>query len=182
MSHISRQSQDHLALAFQRAARSTLTFDAADDCAIEPSVVGAEHGLCGEHLLVITIASFVFRLTVLFDILADAATQSYYVRGDAQRPLVDAFADAANLCCGALNRELSRSFPHLGMSIPYLLRGQCTAQVRALNPQYLACFAITINREVRVRGTLCLSCSAPIEVGACADDDCESETGVLELL
>jgi len=177
MSHLSPQSREHLAQAFQNAVRAHLTCDAADECAIEP--VGIERGICGEHLFLITIASFVFRLSVMFDIPADSPTQAYYVRGDATHPLVDAFADAANLCCGALNRELSQSFPHLGMSIPYLLRGPCVAQVRALNPEYLASFAITINKAVRFQGTLCLACSAPIVVGP--GTALGEETGVLEL-
>ncbi len=178
MSHLSPQSREHLTQAFHKAVRAHLTCDAADECAIEP--LAKERGICGEHLFLITIASFVFRLTIMFDILADRVTQSYYVRGAATHPLVEAFADAANLCCGALNRELSQSFPHLGMSIPYLLRGPCVAQVRALNPQYLASFAITINRAVRFQGTLCLTCSAPIEVRA--GTALGEETGVLELL
>jgi hypothetical protein len=181
MSYLSSESQQHLAKAFHKAARAHLTCDAADECAIEAAPPGDLQGICGEHLFVITIASFVFRLSILFDILADAVTQSYYVRGALNRPLVDAFADAANLCCGALNRELSQSFPHLGMSIPYVLRGPCAAQIRVLNPQYLASFSITINKAVRFRAALCLACSAPIEVGACSETELDAETGVLEL-
>ena len=74
--------------------------------------------------------------------------------------------ELANLCCGALSREMSGHFPHLAMSIPYTLNGRCMGLLGELKPQYQSSYEITINESVRLQATLCMCCYAPIDIPA----------------
>jgi hypothetical protein len=163
---MSIQTKQNIEHAFHRAARAGLLRAPGDVCNIEP----LERGKLGEqpagNLLVITISSFVFRLLTIFRIAENPVNRAYYVRGSADRTLDEAFSEVANMCCGALNRELSGSFAHLAMSIPYALSGQCIAFLGELKPQYSPSYAITINDSVRLQVTLCMCCSAPVDVAA----------------
>ena len=111
-----------------------------------------------------TISSFNFRLLISFQLEDTPATRAYFVSDPPDQPLSEAFSEVANMCCGALNHELARSFPHLGMSIPYVLGGECLAYLGDLRPAYRANLAITINQTVRLQMTLCLCCDAPLEL------------------
>ena len=142
----------------------------------EPGSVGQP----GEILLVVTISSFVFRLLTLFQVGADAATRAYYVNG-AQQSLDEAFREFANMCCGALNRELSEQIPHLAMSIPYTLSSQCLAFLGDLRPSFLSSSAVTINDSVRLQVTLCMCCSAAVDFVASAAPVAETTAGELEM-
>jgi hypothetical protein len=104
--------------------------------------------------------------------------QYYGAASDAKMEI--AFAEIANLCCGALNRELANDFPHLGMSIPYALGAQCLSNLDELKPEYVSRHGITINGSVRLEATLCICCSAPVELAA-RPDAMAASTGELEL-
>ena len=121
---LSEQTKQSIEQAFHRSLRASLTRAPADVCAIAPASGSGEFGPSGEILLVVTLSSFVFRLLTLFQVREDAATRAYYV-GVAEQSLDEAFREFANMCCGALNRELSQQIPHLAMSIPYSLGSQC---------------------------------------------------------
>jgi hypothetical protein len=177
---ISEQSKLALAAAFQRAAGAGLVRSPGDGCII----VAAEGPLAatreGENLLLITISSFVFRLLTLFHIADVAAARAYFGYGAGGHDRDEGFSEVANLCCGALNRELARHFPHLAMSIPHTLSRHCSAFLAALQPQYLSHYAITLNDSVRLQVTLCMCCSGPVDLAADATA-AEHGGGELEL-
>jgi hypothetical protein len=130
-------------------------------------------------VLVITTSSFAFRLLTLFRVPATQENREYY--GGAPDVKMDAtFAEVANLCCGALNRELASDFPHLGMSIPYSLGAQCLANLDELKPQFVSRHDITINGSVRLEATLCICCSVPVQLAA-PSQAMAASTGELEL-
>lgn len=201
---LSEQTKQNIEQAFHRSLRASLTRAPEDVCAIAPvsgpilgghpapagqrgparqSSPGGQSspaGQPGEILLVVTISSFVFRLLTLFQVGADPATRAYYVNG-AQESLDEAFREFANMCCGALNRELSEQIPHLAMSIPYTLSSQCLAFLGELRPNFLSSSAVTINDSVRLHVTLCMCCSAAVDFVASAAPVADTTAGELEM-
>lgn len=160
---LSDQTTRNLAEAFRRAAGATLVRDAADACNIVPAAGAPSAAQAGSKLLVITISSFTFRLLTLFQVSEAQPTRDYYTNGRSARSLDEAFAEVANMCCGALNRELSVQFKHLAMSIPYGLESQCTGFLDELKPRFRASYDITINDTARMRITLVLCSNRAIE-------------------
>jgi hypothetical protein len=179
---ISDHSKHNIELAFQKAARATLVRDASDICEIVPTEIRKAGLPYGGKLVLITTSSFLFRLMTIFRLVESPATRTYFNSRATEQKLEDVFAEFANLCCGAFNRELTPSFPHLAMSIPETLSNHCIEFLRELNPQYLSSYLITINDSVRLHATLCLSCSVPVEVAdSTADTEPEHNVGELEL-
>jgi hypothetical protein len=176
---LSEQTKQSIEQAFHRALRATLTRAPDDVCAIVPATGPGRGGQPGETLLVVTISSFVFRLLTLFQVGGDPATRAYYV-SSAQQSLDEAFREFANMCCGALNRELSEQIPHLAMSIPYTLSSQCMAYLGELQPHFLSSSAVTINDSVQLQVTLCMCCSAAVDFVASAPV-AEPAAGELEM-
>lgn len=177
---MSEQSRQALAAAFCRAAKSSLPRAEGDAFDIVPVTQGTFEARPGETVLVITTSSFSFRLLTMFHFAATPESVAYYGADSADRNVSAAFSERVNLCCGAFNRELSLNFPHLGMSIPYSLEHACLASLPELKPEYLSRYAITVNSSVRLDVTLCMCCSAPVEVVAPAVI-AEVATGELEL-
>jgi hypothetical protein len=171
---ISDHSKRNIELAFQKAARASLVRGAGDVCEIVPTEIRKAGLPYGGRIVLITISSFIFRRLTIFRLVESPATRAYFRASAADQTLEDVFAEFANLCCGVLSRELSQSFPHLAMSIPETLSNHCIEFLRELNPQYLSSYLITINDSVRLQATLCLSCSAPVEV---ADSAAAAESG-----
>lgn len=174
---LSEQSKRNIDLAFQHAARATLP-KAGDPCEIV-AATAAEWGGTAANLLVITISSFSFRLMIIFRIEESPEAYAYYVNG-AVRRLNEVFAETANLCCGMLSARLAQTFSHIGMSIPYELYDSCFRHLGDLRPQYLSSFKVKINESVQLQVTLCMCCSATVEVKDGAEEQ-EEQRGSLEL-
>jgi len=167
-------------LAFHKAVRANIVRAAADSCDIAPADSGRVGEYPGNHMLLITISSFVFRLIVIFRIIDDPATRAYYLRVDSAQTLDEVFAEVVNMCGGALSRELSANFPHLAMSTPCTVSERCMVFLSELRPQHLSRCGITINESVQLQATLCMCCSRPIEV-ATAASAAEADHGIGEL-
>jgi len=180
MSMMTAQSRQSLGDSFCRAAKLGLVRAPEDALQIEPLESLQFATRPGEGVLVITTSSFAFRLLTIFHVAATPESLAYYGDRAGEQKLEVSFAEFANLCCGALNRELSSHFPHLAMSIPYSLSSQCLGCLDELKPEYLSRYAITINDSVRLEATLCMCCSAPVEIVATAGV-AEETTGELEL-
>jgi len=179
---ISDASHENIEHAFHHAIRGNFLVDANDDCRIESDAGDPDPRDIEQKVLVITISSFVFRLLVIFGILEDSPTRDYYLPQASVQTLEDIFAETANMCSGALSRELSLNFPHLAMSTPSPLNSRCIGLLHELKPQRLASYRITIKESVTLRATLCLCCSAPFEVAAVPESlDLTHEHGELEM-
>lgn len=183
---ISDQARHVIDRIFGDAVRANLPMSADDRVELSPATEAEERDAPPPEVMVITSSSFLFRLLTVFDVDNDARTAEYFARGHAGVPLAESFAEVANLCCGAINRELNRYFPHLGMSTPYVLSGRCLDFIGDLNPQHVARYQVAINDSVRVGATLCLcgaesldfTAAAPLPGAASAAD---AEIGELEL-
>lgn len=183
MSMLSEQSKESLERSFRRVATTGLVRDPAHACVIAADKGPRTGAQPGEKLVVITISSFTFRLLVIFHIGESREMLEYFTGNEAGRPLEEVFYEISNMCCGALNREMTRDFPHLAMSIPYTLGGACAAFLDELRPQHVSTYAVTINETARLRVTLCLCCSAPVIFSAAAAEATQAPeaTGELEL-
>jgi len=157
----SDQSRRGLVSVFERCARASLL--RSQDDLFEISSAPAASA-AGGSLLIITTSSFAFRLLTIFHVDDNEANRGYFVPAGSGLSLQDSFAEVANLCCGALNREIAPCFPHLAMSIPCRLSARCLEHLPQLNPDYTAGFKININSAASIGVTLCMCCTAAVEI------------------
>jgi len=94
-----------LVSVFERCARASLL--RSQDDLFEISSAPAASA-AGGSLLIITTSSFAFRLLTIFHVDDNEANRGYFVPAGSGLSLQDSFAEVANLCCGALNREIAR--------------------------------------------------------------------------
>jgi hypothetical protein len=177
---ISEQAKRGVSHIFTRAARASLPMDAADTIEMEALAGQTIVETPQEHIVVLTVASYYFRLLTLFHLGGDQATADYFAGASPGRGLAEAFGERGNLCCGAMNRDLGNHFLHTGMSTPYLLASRCIPFIRELRPSYTAQYRIAINGSVFMHASLCLCAYAPIDFGV-DTQSAPQATGELEL-
>lgn len=176
---ISSSAQHSFERIFHRAARSRLPAQAGDACVVTPAPKGLAgeraHGRADAEVVVLTISSVVFRLMLVLHFEDDEATRAYFMPDGAQGALREAFVETGNLCCGAINQDLLRHFPDLGMSTPYVLSAHCVPHLDGLKPDYRAAYNVSINGTVQLGATVCVFTSAPLDF--VADEDAVEESG-----
>ena len=178
ISEISEDAKNGIDLIFARAARVSLARDAGDSVAVETMTMA--QAVDTPHMLVLTVASYAFRLLTIFHFNDDGATREHFARGAAGRDFAEIVGEIGNLCCGAMNRELGEHFVHTGMSTPTLLSGACLPFLNELKPAHLARRRIVINGALTLHATLCLCAYAPIDFRVDPQIAAEA-TGELEL-
>jgi hypothetical protein len=178
---LSERTVRNLSDAFLRAANATLVRQAGDHCSIVPTSEAWTESKSGGRILLMTVSSFTFRLIAVFQVADGQPTNDYYTQGAGGKTLDETFSEFANMCCGALGRELFAQFRHIGMSIPYLLEWQCARYLQELNPRMISSYDITIQDAARVKATLCLCCERQVEFAPPVVEAAQS-MGELELL
>ena len=197
---ITSQAKDSIERIFFKAAQARLPMAPGDVCdivAIKPGSaggagstgasatesgaarVGRSQAQTGQ-VVVLTISGIVFRLMLLLHFDEDDSTRDYFVKEGAQSAFEEIVAEISNLCCGAMNQELLRYFPDLGMSTPYTLSAHCVPHLEDLRPSYLASYAIQLGDSVHIAATLCVCADAPIDFVADVTA-VEESSGELEL-
>lgn len=180
MELVSPQSKERLDRAFQKAAKSCLARSTTDSCDVAPTSSKVSEAPTGERLVLVTISSFTFRLLVIFHLCESAQAREYFIGSGVGRTLEESFYEVANMCCGALSREIAQQYRHLAMSIPFTLSGSCIGYLHELRPQHVCDYLITLNQSVQVRVTLCMCCSVPFELSS-TEVDSEPVSGELEM-
>ncbi|MEX3957741.1 hypothetical protein [Trinickia sp. EG282A] len=178
---ISSQAKDSFERIFERAARSRLVADDSHLCQVERAEPGTHKIGKNEKVVVLTISSISFRLLLGLHFSDDEATRRYFVKGDDERPLADAFMEVANLCCGAINQALVEHFPDMGMSTPYVLASACIGHLDQLHPAFETLYDIVIEGSVRLAATLCVSAHDTIDFVADTSSSELQTSGELEL-
>lgn len=114
-------------------------------------------------VVILTVASYLFRLMILIYFTPDEATQAHFAGINKVAPeemtdqaFTDAISECGNMCCGTFNRELGRVFPYIGMSTPNIVDSQCAAHLGLLEHGYLQHFTIDLNADTRFHVTLCV--------------------------
>jgi len=180
VSHQSRQSLERL---LRRAVQSRLVLQPEDNWAM--TRIDAEPGAeaTSDTVVVLTISSMRFRLLLLLRFRNDAGTLAYYTRGDEAGSIRDALLETGNLCCGAINQDLVKHFPDLGMSTPYLLSGQSLQHIGSLKADYRADFDVAIgDAPVQLGITMCMFASGALDFTVSEDAETEqADDGGLEL-
>lgn len=180
---LSERTVRNLSDAFLRAANATLVRQAGDQCTIAPSRQPWSESKSGGRILLMTISSFTFRLIIVFQLADGQPTRDYYTASSPGKALDETFSEFANMCCGAMSRELFAQFRHVGMSIPYLLEWQCAQHLGDLNPRMISSYDITIRDAARVKATLCMCCERQVEFSPpVMETAAQSTGGTLELL
>ena len=135
---------------------------------------------------VLTVSSYVFRLTFMLHFSDDAATRAHFaaiarVATDElqEQAFMDAIRECGNICCGNLNRDLVRVFPHLGMSTPNILDRRCADHLGRLGAGHLQHFALLGAGGPQFAVTLCVNAFSALDFTAELTQD--EQTGELEM-
>lgn len=175
---ISAHAKDSFDRIFRNAAQARLPMAADDLCEI---VAGPQAGAGRDsRVVVLTISSIVFRLLLILRFDEDDATRAYYLNDGDERPFQEVFLEVCNLCCGAMNQELLRYFPDLGMSTPYVLNAQCLPHLHELKPALVSSYSVMFNGAVQLAATVCVCAHAPLDFVA-DTNGVEETNGELEL-
>ncbi|MFL9965723.1 hypothetical protein PQR02_32820 [Paraburkholderia sediminicola] len=175
---ISAHAKDSFDRIFRKAAQTRLPVAAGDLCEIEPM---AQAGVNRDsQIVVLTISSIVFRLLLILHFDEDDTTRGYYLNDGDEQPFLEAFLEICNLCCGAMNQELLRYFPDLGMSTPYVLNAGCLPHLHELKPALVSSYSVVLNGAVRLGATVCVCTHAPLDFVA-DTSAVEEASGELEL-
>lgn len=181
---ISEQAQSGFEYIFKKAVITTITTSADDICEVES--MSDQKEISADEFVVLTISSPVFRCFILFHFNSDNLTKSYFENGsdlgsesEENSTFRDKFLEFCNVCCGAMNRELNKSFGFTGMSTPYVLLKRCSAYISALDPGYVKHYRVTINHSFVLHVTLCICSYGALDFKV-DTTEVEESTGELE--
>ena len=179
--NVSQAAREGIDFIFTKAAKANLVLDGSDTCVVESLPGGKLAEPPERYLFVLTISSYLFRVMTIFHVADDRRTRDYFSQQGTGPALDEAFGEVANLCCGAMNRDLGNYFSHLGMSTPFVLDRQCIPFfMPVLKPAYVSQHKAVINGDVTVHATLCVSAYATLDFRV--DTSVEEEsTGELEM-
>jgi hypothetical protein len=165
---ISTRSRNSFDQMFIAGIKASTGGSAPDACVVE--VVPDLNGIKETSLVVVTVASFVFRLSVFIYFTPDEATRRHFVPSDSENSetskdqvFFDAIRECGNICCGTLNRELARVFPHVAMSTPNIVVRECGNYLEALNGGHLQHFRSLTEDGKQFFATLCVRDYADID-------------------
>jgi len=155
----------------------------------ECSVTTVEAAADGEHeVVMLTVSSYRFRVLLFVHFERNESTRRHLAAlGNsgasemrAER-LVDAMMERGNLCCGALNRELARFFPHLGMSTPCMLDGSSLEHLAALRPSTIRHYRAEVAAGVALHLTLAICAFGDIDFAFSEAAVAATTSGELEI-
>ncbi|HJW72935.1 MAG TPA: hypothetical protein VJ486_08760 [Geothrix sp.] len=158
---ISERARASFDTLLKRAMCEHLSVSPEVPCEVEV-IEGIDH-IEEEEFVVLTVSSYLFRLVVLFYFTGNEETREHFaklIRTPAKRlddkVFYDAVSEFGNLCCGSINRDLGRHFPHVGMSTPNVLRRGSIAFLDTLGAEYIQHFKIDLGTSIRFHATICV--------------------------
>ena len=181
---ISNRAQKNFDQMLTLGIKVSMGGTASSVCAIEP--VTTLQDIKETHAVMMTVASFLFRLSVLIYFSSDEATRQHFVgvHGDDSttaddQVFFDAIRECCNVCSGALNRELATVFPHVAMSTPNIIERECGLHLETLKGGYLQHFRATTESGSQFYVTLCVRDYAAVDFEWTMPEETES-SGELE--
>ena len=121
-------------------------------------------------VVVLTVASYLFRLFVLIYFSPDESTKTHFASINHIDPaemtepeLLDAICECGNICCGTLNRELARVYPHVAMSTPNIIERECANYLESLGAGHLQHFRALAGDGKLFHFSLCMRNYADID-------------------
>jgi hypothetical protein len=159
---ISERAKHSLDQWVQDGLQTALTHP--DDTVRSLDTVPALSELRATHVVMLSVASYRFRLMLLIYFSHDDATRAHFARSKQIAPseltaqaLDDAICEASNLCCGAFNRALGQVFPHLGMSTPNIVDRRCANHLQLMGFGHLQHFRLELGSGLQFHASLCVS-------------------------
>ena len=132
-----------LMLGIRASMGNTLSSDCEVEVLTEPDKIQET------QVVMLTVASYVFRLLVMVYFTPNESTKTHFANINnvdaaamTEQTFLDAIQECGNICCGTLNRELARFFPHVGMSTPNIIERECVSYLGHLPEGYLKHFRI----------------------------------------
>lgn len=177
---LSERGKVSLNALFVRALTANLKTDSADVVTVEALRGTQKSALPETDLVVLTLASYAFRIVTIFELSNAGAVREYFLGGNSDTDFFEAFGELGNRCCGAMSRELGRHFPHMGMSTPFRLESQCLDYIDVLRPTWEVQYRVRIGEAVSLQASLCFCAYAPMDFQIDAPLE-EETTGELEL-
>lgn len=181
---ISTRAQKNFDQMITLGIKASLGGSASDICEVEP--VTTLKDIKETQAVMITVASFLFRLSVLIYFSPDEATRRHFLGVDGDDPaatddqaFLDAIRECCNACCGSLNRELARVFPHVAMSTPNIIERECGNHLETLKGGHLQHFRATTDAGSKFYVTLCVRDYATVDFEWAMTQETES-SGELE--
>jgi hypothetical protein len=117
-----------------------------------------------KKIVILTVSSYLFRAMVILYFKPDAATRAYFNRNAEEgapaltdEEFYDRVAECGNVCCGSLNRELGKHFPHVGMSTPNIIDKDCMRYVDLLGCGLSKHYTITLEDGPTMYASLCVA-------------------------
>ncbi len=124
----------------------------------------------GREVVMLTVSSYMFRVLLFMHFDRSAAMRAHLASlGNVAVETMDdeRFADdlmeRGNLCCGALNRDLSVFFPHIGMSTPCILKRSSVDHVGAVHPVLTRRYRAELGSGVEMHFTLAVCAFADLD-------------------
>lgn len=158
--------------------RCGLQTAAGDPCMIESAT--SLDKIRARKVAVLTVSSYLFRLVTAFYFRDDTATRAYF-GGASEQEFLDRVAERGNICCGSLNRELGRYFPHVGMSTPHVIDRDCMRHAALLGGGLLNHYRLHVADDVSLHASLCVSDHGLVDFQVDATPEQAHSTGELQL-
>jgi len=146
---------------FMTAIRQSLAIQEEASC--EVHFEDAQPELVQSKVVMLTSASYMFRVFSLIYFDVDAKTRQYFakrtrLRGEdmTHQQFIDAICECANMCAGSLNRELGKVYRHIGLSTPNILEAHSARHLDSLQSGYLRHYRIQIDGVNLFRASVCV--------------------------
>jgi hypothetical protein len=143
---ISQRAKNGLNQWFTNALHGALSGNQGVQCSIRAHEQEADFS--ESRFVMLTSSSYLFRAFTLIYFELNTAVREHFAklsRSDAasmsEQEFMDAICECANMCGGALNRELGSVFNHIGLSTPNILlseSAQCLQSLRSGHSQHFS--------------------------------------------
>lgn len=122
------------------------------------------------HMAVLSIASYTFRIITALHFAPSPALRDHIAQLGRQSPdamthqdFIDAVCESANMCCGAINRDLGMFYNGLGLSTPQILDIRSLPHMQRLGAQHLRHFRIGLPGGLGLHASLCVRAYEPMD-------------------
>lgn len=165
---ISPQAQDGFEFFVTNALKAAVV--SSPDDRVDVTVLDDRSEIKEERMVLLTVSSYLFRAITMITFTLNAATRHHLaaihrapVEGMGEADFLDVIGEVGNIFCGAINRDLSRHFPYLGMSTPNVLERQCIDHLDELDASFIRHFRVVVNDGVTFHASLCVCDFADID-------------------
>ncbi len=165
---ISQPAKDAFDYIMSGALKGALCASPEEQCEVE--VIHDTKAITEKKVVLLTVSSYLFRVMTLLYFTLDRNTKQHFANLNKVEPEtmsesdhLDVIGECGNIFCGALNRELARHFPHLGMSTPNVLDRDCVDYLDQLDAGYIKHFKVRINDALTMHASLCVCDFADID-------------------